>query len=62
MVDASRLGPRARVSSLDEHTAEEAMRQPERFRARLGFLLEPVAGGRYRLAMLPYSVVRLDRA
>ena len=62
MVDASRLGPRARVSSLDEHTAEEAMRQPERFRARLGSLLEPVAEGRYRLAMLPYSVIRLDRA
>ena len=62
MVDASRLGPRARVSSLDEQTAEAAMREPERFRARLGSLLEPATGGQYRLAMLPYSVVRLDRA
>ena len=62
IVDAPRLGPRARLSSLDEHTAEEAMREPARFRARLGSLLEPAAGGRYRLALLPYSVVRLDRA
>ena len=61
-VDASRLGPRARVSSLDEHTVEIAMREPERFRVRLGSLLETSAGGQYRLAMLPYSVVRLDRA
>ncbi len=48
------------MASLDENNADEAMRQPERFRSRPSSLIE-AADGRYRLAMLPYGVVRLDR-
>jgi hypothetical protein len=60
-LDAAWLGPRARAATLDEHNAEDAMRQPERFRSRAAAMIE-AASGRYRLALLPYSITRLDRA
>ena len=59
-LNGSWIGPRARVSSLDEHNVEEAMRRPERFRARAKAAVEAGDDGQYRLAMLPYSVMRLD--
>jgi hypothetical protein len=49
----------ARVRTLDERSAEEAMRAPEAFRAREGELLA-VKGGRLELALLPYAVARVD--
>ncbi|MCC6540302.1 MAG: hypothetical protein IT162_22340 [Bryobacterales bacterium] len=60
LVDAAWLGARARITMLDELNAADAMRQPETFRAQPGALAE-ASGGRYRLAMLPYSVAKLDR-
>jgi hypothetical protein len=60
-LDAAWLGLRARMAALDEHNVEDAMRQPERFRSRASTAIE-AAGGRYRLALLPYSITRLDRA
>ena len=59
-LDAAWIGPRARIASLDETNAENAMRQPERFRSRPSSLTE-ASGGRYRLALLPYGITRLDR-
>jgi hypothetical protein len=49
----------ARVRTLDERSAEEAMRTPEKFRAREG---EKVAAkeGRLELELLPYAVARVD--
>lgn len=58
---ANWLGPRARMTALDEHNAEEAMRSPEKFRAAAGGAIEARSGS-YRLAMLPYSVAWLDRS
>jgi hypothetical protein len=60
-LDAAWLGPRARGASLDEHTAQNAMRQPESFRSHTAAMIE-ASEGRFRLALLPYSVMRLDRA
>ena len=60
-LDAAWLGPRARVATLDEQSTEDANLQPERFRLRTPSLVE-ASSGRYRLAMLPYSITRLDRA
>ena len=60
-LDAAWLGPKARVATLDEQNTEDANRQPERFRLRTPSLVE-ASSGRYRLAMLPYSITRLDRA
>ncbi len=61
LVDAAWLGARARVTILDELNAADAMQRPEKFRAQPGGLAE-ASSGRYRLAMLPYSVAKLDRA
>lgn len=60
LLDAAWLGPRARFTVLDEESMQNAMRQPERFRSSAASMIE-AAGGRYRLALLPYSVTRLDR-
>lgn len=51
------LGPRVRITLLDEQNAEPAMRTPERFRA-----MASGGEGGDRLAMLPYSIARLDPA
>ncbi len=61
-MDGGWLGLQARLATLDEHDCEDAMRQPERFRSRVASLVEAASDGRYRLAMLPYSITRLDRA
>ncbi len=60
-LDAAWIGPKARVSTLDESNSENAMRQPERFRSQPPSLTE-ASNGRYRLALLPYSITRLDRS
>jgi hypothetical protein len=49
----------ARVAYLDETTVEEAMRSPERFRAREGEPL-PISEGALELNLLPYAVARID--
>jgi hypothetical protein len=51
-VDAGWLGARARTAMLDETSA--VFSPPA--------LIEAAGGGTYRLALLPYSVARLDRA
>jgi hypothetical protein len=55
------VGRRVRVRSLDETTAEAAMREPARFRAEAGELRES-AGGRLDLDLLPYAVITIDTA
>jgi hypothetical protein len=60
-IDAAWLGSRALRSTLDETNYVEASREPEKFRAGRGAVIEALSG-RYRLAMAPYSVVRLDAA
>ncbi len=60
-MDAAWIGPKARLSALDESNSENATRQPERFRSQPPSLTE-ASNGRYRLALLPYSITRLDRA
>jgi hypothetical protein len=59
-LDARWLGNRARQLAFDEHNFEEAVRSPEGYFTRRGSLVE-AARGRYRLALLPYSITRLDR-
>ena len=54
------LGGRARLVTLDESNVEEAMREPEQARAKPGALMES-SGGTYRLPLLPYAILRLDR-
>jgi hypothetical protein len=49
----------ARVRFLDERTAEEAMKEPEAFRARPGEA-RAVTEGRLGLELLPYGVARVD--
>jgi len=49
----------AQVRYLDETTAEEAMRQPEEFRARSGTTQESVSG-KIELKLLPFAVARVD--
>ncbi|MEZ5355132.1 MAG: hypothetical protein R2762_21065 [Bryobacteraceae bacterium] len=58
-VDSSWLGGRAMRAAMHEHNYMDAARQPEKFRTARGAAME-AAGDRYRLAMLPYSVARLD--
>jgi hypothetical protein len=59
VLDAALVGPRPRARYLDEHSFETAVKNPESFRRTSGSLLEPTAGN-LRVALLPYSVVRLD--
>ncbi len=59
LLDATLLGPRPRAKYLDEHSFEVAVKSPESFRREIGSILEPVAGT-LRIALLPYSVVRLS--
>jgi D-apionolactonase len=47
------------VSYLDETNMEEALRQPEAFRAAAGSLKQPVHG-QIELHLLPYALARLD--
>ncbi|MBM3838663.1 MAG: hypothetical protein FJ398_12010 [Verrucomicrobia bacterium] len=50
---------RALVRYLDETNAEEAMRNPETFRARPGVATESVSG-KIELQLLPYALARVD--
>jgi hypothetical protein len=56
----SNLGEHVRVRHLDERNAEEAMRDPETFRARAGERLDS-QGGELRLDLLPYALARIDQ-
>src|SRR4029453_18954055 len=49
----------AQVRYLDETTAEEAVRRPEKFRKRAGERTESVSG-KIELKMRPYAVARVD--
>jgi hypothetical protein len=55
------LGQMARLKTLDEHSAPEAMESPERWRSERGRLLE-TEGDTVQLALLPYAVAQLDSA
>jgi hypothetical protein len=55
------LDRRVHVRSLDETSAEHAMRAPEHFRAEAWELREST-GGRLDLDLLPYAVVTIDTA
>lgn len=57
-VTGAELGGSARVKRLDESSADAAMRQPERFRAETGLLMETGKGG-LELFLLPYAVLRV---
>ena len=52
-------GRAARLRLLDERNAEAAMRDPERFRAQVGELLD-THDGSLALELLPYAVARID--
>jgi hypothetical protein len=54
-------GEQIRVRTLDETTAEAAMRSPEAFRARADEVRQ-APNGRLSLELLPYAVVRIDSA
>jgi hypothetical protein len=58
-VVVSNLGEHVRARYLDERNAEEAMRDPEAFRAQAGERLHSSAG-ELRLDMLPYALARID--
>ncbi len=58
-LDATDLGQRLRVKTLDEHSAMEAIQQPEIWRGQPGALAE-ASGNRYLFSLLPYAVLRLD--
>jgi hypothetical protein len=49
----------ARVRLLDERNAEASMRDPERFRAQAGQLLD-TPDGSLALELLPYAIARID--
>ena len=59
VLDAALLGPQPRARYLDEHSFMKAVRNPAAFRRATGSVLEPSSGS-LRVALLPYSVVRLD--
>jgi D-apionolactonase len=56
-----RLGELVRLKALDAASVEDAMREPERFRAEAGLLRE-TRGGLLDLCLAPYGIVRLDAA
>ncbi len=49
----------ARIRYLDETNAEQAMNEPEKFRAQPGELADSVAG-KIELKLLPYALARID--
>ena len=49
----------ARVRYLDETNVEQAMREPEAFRAQAGVTTESVAG-KIELRLLPFALARVD--
>ena len=53
------LGRSVQVRRLDEFSAAEAVRNPEAFRRQAGPRIE-IAGGTLELALLPYSLARVD--
>ncbi len=55
------LGRFVQVRRLDEFNAADAMRNPESYRKQSGPRTE-VAGGTLELALLPYSLARVDQA
>jgi hypothetical protein len=54
-------GRAARIRTLDERNAEEAMRDPASFRAQAGELLD-TPDGSITLELLPYAIARVDIA
>ncbi|MEZ5400969.1 MAG: hypothetical protein R2729_14965 [Bryobacteraceae bacterium] len=60
-VDAAWVGRRVLRTSLDEQSFADATKSPEVFQSTAGAAMDAL-NGRYRLAMLPYSIVRLDAA
>lgn len=56
----SNLSEHVRVRYLDERNAEEAMRDPESFRARPGERLDS-QGGELRVDLFPYALARIDQ-
>jgi len=61
VVDGRWLGNQARLVWLDEHSYDGAVRNSGLYGMNRGSLME-ASGGKYRLALLPYAVVRMDRA
>jgi hypothetical protein len=53
------LGQQVRVRTLDETNAEEAMQNPEAFRAQAGELV-PTSAGTLSLRLRPYAIARLE--
>ena len=49
----------ARIRYLDETNAEQAMNDPEKFRAQAGELADSIAG-KIELKLLPYALARID--
>ena len=59
VLNGALVGQRPRARYLDENSFAAAVRTPESFRRTIGSLLEPSMGN-LRVALLPYSVVKLD--
>jgi hypothetical protein len=53
------LGQQVRVRTLDETNAEEAMQNPEAFRAQTGELV-PTSAGALSLRLRPYAIARFE--
>lgn len=58
-IGAAGLGHHVRWKQLDERNAEEAMREPERFRADAGRVLE-ITGQWIEFDLPPYGLLRID--
>ena len=49
-----------RITTLDHHSAADAMRDPEAFRKAAAGAVEAPSGGVLSLGLLPYAIRRID--